>query len=109
MGLVLFSMPWSWDIGTLISAGCSAEDTFTTTSCMAVGVLWEEGDLKDGNNTVDASNTSLLREFMCLLVKKGFTDGRFTAIEVLEYNSLFVETKVFSLGNSQTTLSFSLS
>ena len=109
MGLVLFSIPWSWDMGTLIPADCSTEDTFTTTSCMAVGVLWEEEDLKDGNNTVDASNTSLLREFMCLLVKEGFTDGGFTAIEVLEYNSLFVEIKVFSSGNSQTTLSFSLS
>ena len=109
MGLVLFSMPWSWDIGILTPTDCSAEDTFTTTSCMAVGVLWEGGDLKDGNNTVDVSDTSLLREFMCLLVKEGFIDGEFTAIEVLEYNSLFVETKVFSLENSQTTLSFSLS
>jgi len=56
-----------------------------------------EGDLEDEDNAIDASNTSLLRRFIYLLVKEGSTDKGFTAMEVLKYNFLLVETKVFSL------------
>ena len=93
----------------MISVGCPAEDTFTPAGCMAAGVLQEGRDLEDGDNAVDASDAPLLRGFIHSLVKEGSTDRRSTAIEVSGCNSLLVETKVFSLGGGQTTLSFGLS
>ena len=55
MGSVFFSMPWPWGIDILILIGCPAEDMFTPTSCVAIGVLQEGKELEDGNNAVDAT------------------------------------------------------
>ena len=43
IGLTFFSMPWPWGIGILIPIDCSTEDMFTLASCVAAGVLQEEG------------------------------------------------------------------
>ena len=65
-------------------------------------------NLGDRDNIVDAFNASLLKEFMCSLVKEESTDRGSTVIEVLESNFLLVETEVFSLEDGQTTLLFGL-
>ena len=46
---------------------------------------------------------------MCSLVKEGSTNRGSTAIEVLGYDSLLVETEVLFLEGGQTTLFFGLS
>jgi len=104
MGLVLFSIPWLWGINMFISVGYTVKNMFTLTCCIAIEVLWEGKDLEDGNNAVNASNASLLREFIHSLVKE-----KSITIEVLGYNSLLVETEAFSLESRQTTLLFGLS
>jgi len=65
-------------------------------------------NLENRNNIVDTSDASLLRGFICSLVKDESTDRGSTVIEVLGSNSLLVETKAFSLGGGQTTLLFGL-
>jgi len=80
--LALISIPWPWDTSILIPIDCLAEDMFTSTGYMAVGVLWEGGNLEDGDNAVDASVASLLRGFVHSLVKERFTNIESTTIKV---------------------------
>ncbi len=78
VGLVFFLISWLWGISTLIPADCMAR---------------RREILENGDNAVDTSDASLLRGFMCSLVKEGSTNRGSTTIEVLGYDSLLVEIK----------------
>ena len=82
IGLALIFIPWPWDTSILISIDCLAEDMFTSTGYIAVRVLWEGGNLEDGDNVVDVSVTSLLRGFVHSLVKERSTNIISTTIKV---------------------------
>ena len=102
MDSVLFSMSWLW-----VSVNCPTEDMFTSVGCIAE-VLWEGGDLKDRDNTVNTLDILLLRGFVYSLVKEEPIDRKSTAIEVLGYDFPLVETEMFPFRGSKITLLFSL-
>ena len=82
IGLVLIFIPWLWGTSTLIPVDYLAEDMFTSIGYMAIGVLWEGGNLEDRDNAVDVSVAPLLREFVYSLVKGRFTNIRSTTIKI---------------------------